>query len=213
MNAKRRRSGRFLVVDGPDGVGKSTQVQLLVEQLDQRKVHTLSLREPGGTTAGEIIRSLLLEKRQERLTAVAESFLFQAARAQLVEEVIRPALKRGTWVVCDRFTLSTLVYQGAAGKVNAQAIERMSEIATGGLRPDLYVVLWADPRVCVGRRRDREADRMESKGAKFLRDVSAAYKRLASRGRGCKLIDAGAPIEEVRARIWKLVEPLLGKQA
>ncbi|MBE7463252.1 MAG: dTMP kinase [Planctomycetes bacterium] len=212
MSAARAKSkaGRFIVVDGPDGVGKSTQVQLLVEQLDMRGVHTLSLREPGGTTAGEIIRSLLLEKRQEKLTAVAEAFLFQAARAQLVAEVIRPALARGTWVVCDRFTLSTLVYQGDAGHVSARAIQQLSELSTGGLKPDLYLVLWAATTVCVGRRAEREADRMESKGARFLRDVSGAYKRHAERGRGkYKLVDAAGPIEEVRARLWKHVERLL----
>lgn len=198
------------MLDGPDGAGKSTQVQLLTEQLAKRGIHTLSLREPGGTTAGEVIRSLLLERRQDRLTPVAETFLFEAARAQLVEEVIRPALAQGTWVICDRFTLSTLVYQGYAGGVDAKAIDQMSKLATGGLKPNLYLVLWVDASVGIARRESRQADRMEAKGKKFIEDVSKAYKKLAGgRASPYAFIQAGGLVEEVRTRIWAQVEKLI----
>jgi len=204
------RRGRFIVLDGPDGAGKSTQVQLLAEQLARRGIHTLSLREPGGTTAGEVIRSLLLERRQDRLTPVAETFLFEAARAQLVTEVIHPALASGTWVICDRFTLSTLVYQGNAGGVDPKAIEQMSRLATGGLRPDLYLVLWVDAVMGIARRESRQADRMEAKGRQFIEAVSKAYKKFASgRRAGYAFVQAGGLVEDVRSRIWAHVEKLL----
>lgn len=204
------KRGRFIVLDGPDGAGKSTQVQLLTEQLEKRGHHTLALREPGGTTAGEVIRSLLLERRQDRLTPVAETFLFQAARAQLVDEIIRPSLARGTWVICDRFTISTLVYQGYAGGVSPKEIERMSALATGGLSPDLYLVLWVPPHVGLVRRSNRSADRMESKGDDFLRAVSAGYKKaLGLRRNKLTPIEAGGLVEDVRAQIWSHVERML----
>ncbi|MBI3831983.1 MAG: dTMP kinase [Planctomycetes bacterium] len=198
------------MLDGPDGAGKSTQVQLLTEQLAKRGIHSISLREPGGTTAGEVIRSLLLERRQDKLTPVAETFLFEAARAQLVEEIVRPALQSGTWVICDRFTLSTLVYQGYAGGVDPKAIELMSKVATGGLQPDLYLVLWVDAAVGIARREARQADRMEAKGRRFIEAVSAAYKKLA-RGKHGKyaFIEAGGLVEGVRTQVWKQVEQLL----
>ena len=208
--AARRSRGCFIVLDGPDGAGKSTQVQLLTEQLAKRGVATLALREPGGTTAGEVIRSLLLERRQDRLTPVAETFLFEAARAQLVEEVIRPSLRAGTWVICDRFTLSTLVYQGYAGGVDLKDIEHMSRVATGGLQPDLYIVLWVNAATGIARRQSRQADRMEAKGDAFIRKVSAAYRKLArQRHRKLAFVEADGLVEKVRARVWQEVEQLL----
>lgn len=198
------------MLDGPDGAGKSTQARWLAWELQRRGIRTRLLREPGGTQAGEAIRALLLERRALRLTAAAETFLFEAARAQLVAEVIRPALARGTWVICDRFTLSTLAYQGCAGGVNLQAIKRMSELATGGLRPALYLVLWVDVQTGLQRRKDRAADRMEAKGRAYLQAVSDAYRKLASKAKGqLKLMDARGSEEEVRAQIWKSVAAFL----
>jgi dTMP kinase len=192
--------GRFIVLDGPDGAGKTTQAALLRDRLEERGLRVLLLREPGGTKAGEAIRGLLLEHRHVDLSPLAEAFLFQAARAQLVGEVIRPALARGLWVVCDRFTLSTQVYQGVAG----------SEVATGGLRPDLYCVLCVSPRVGLARRADRAADRMEAKGRRFTREVFAAYAREARRfPKRYRLVDGAAAPAEVQARIWAHVERLL----
>ena len=198
------------MLDGPDGSGKSTQARLLADELERRGIETLLLREPGGTATGEAIRKLLLMRGAMAIGPLAEAFLFQAARAQLSEEVIRPALRRGAWVLCDRFSLSTLVYQGFAGGVPPRAVEALSALAAGGLWPDKYLVLWVPFSVGLQRREHRAADRMESKGAKFLRAVAAAYKRAALSAPGrYELVDGRGTVGAVRERIWRRVEELL----
>jgi dTMP kinase len=201
-----------VVIEGPDGAGKSTQLKLLAKGLAARGVRSAALREPGGTPAGEAIRRLLLKRGAIRLTPLAEAFLFEAARAQLVHDVVRPTLARGAWVLTDRYWLSTLIYQGYAGGVDPRAIAWMSDLATGRLKPDLYIVLGVPPEVGQKRRRRRQraTDRMESRGPGFLEAVSNAYRRLARRARGdLKFIDGRASIAEVQRRIWAYVEPLL----
>lgn len=208
--AKKPAPGRLIVLDGPDGAGKSTQVKLLAERLEQRGLRVQLLREPGGTSAGEEIRKLVLEQRQHDLSPLAETFLFQAARAQLVESVIRPELAAGTWILCDRFTLSTLVYQGLAGKVGRKPIEALSEIATAGVKPDRYIVLWVPLITGIGRRASRANDRMESKGDAFLAAVSKGFRGEAKKfPKRYQFVDGAAPMDVVRERIWKKVEPLL----
>ena len=210
QSASRNRQGRFIVLDGPDGSGKSTQARLLAETLKQRGTEVLLLREPGGTATGEAIRKLLLQRGAMAICPLAEAFLFQAARAQLVEEVIRPALRRGTWVLCDRFSLSTLVYQGFAGGVPPHAVEELSALAAGGLWPDKYLVLWVPVKEGLRRRAHRAADRMEAKGAKFLRDVAAAYRHAALHApQRYELVDGRGTVAAVRRRIWGRVEGLL----
>lgn len=201
-----RRRGRFVVLDGPDGAGKSTQAKRLAEHLKTQGIDALLLREPGGTAAGEAVRSLVLEHRKDHLFALTETFLFQAARAQLIQEVIKPALAAGKWVICDRFSLSTLVYQGFAGGVAPKVVKTLTTLACDGIKPDLYLVLWVSPKVGVARRADRAADRMESKGEKFIRDVAEAYRREARRSREYVFLDGSGTLDEVQARIWTKVE-------
>ena len=199
-------SGKFIVLDGPDGAGKSTQVQRLGAALRERGIDVLVLREPGGTSVGEEIRKILLEKKNLAIDPLAETLLFQAARAQLVREVIRPALARGTWVLCDRFDLSTLVYQGLAGGVERASIEALTRVAVADARPDRYFVLWVDRKLGEERRAARAADRMESKGSEFLERVAAAFRTEAL---ACPerytLIDGAGAEDVVFATIWALL--------
>lgn len=206
----KRHKGKFIIIDGPDGAGKTTQTHLLAQELDKLGLRTLMLREPGGTPAGEAIRALVLEHRRIALEPLAEAFLFQAARAQLVREVILPALERGDWVLCDRFSLSTLVYQGYAGGLNLSEVEELTRTATAGLDPDAYLVLWVPLQTGIERRNNRQADRMESKGDDFLRQVSDAFhKEALKHPKKYSLIDGSGSIEDVRKRIWQRIEPLL----
>jgi dTMP kinase len=206
----RGKTGRLIVLDGPDGAGKSTQVRLLKEALEARRVKVLALREPGGTAAGEAIRKLVLEQREIGLSPLTETFLFQAARAQLIEEVVKPALKKGTWVVCDRFFLSTLVYQGYAGGVDKGVVETLSKVACAGVVPDVYLVVWVKPSMGIQRRAARAADRMEAKGIQFIKDVASAFRReTLKRPRQFRFVDGAGTPEAVQARIWAQVEPLL----
>jgi dTMP kinase len=210
--SSRKKQGRFIVLDGPDGAGKSTQAQWLKRELEEHGQSVLLLREPGGTPAGEAIRKLLLEQKEIGLSALTETFLFQAARAELMLSVIEPALKKGQWVVCDRYTLSTLVYQGLAGGVEPSVVETLSQLATSGRKPDRYLILWVSPKTGVTRRAHRANDRMESKGDAFVKKVSQAFKSEAEkRPKEFSLIDGSGSIEEVQDLIWKQIVPLLEK--
>ena len=202
--------GRFIVLDGPDGVGKTTHAKTLCAALQSHGITVNALREPGGTALGEAIRKLLLDQNKIQIDALAEAFLFQAARAQLINEVIRPALERGEWIVCDRFTLSTLVYQGYAGGIKKKTIKDLSAAAVNGLKPDAYFVLWVPSEITAERRAIRSADRMESKGDEYLNNVAKGFqKESKQRGNKFKRIDGRGTQEEVQKRIWAQIEPLL----
>jgi dTMP kinase len=157
--------GFFLVLDGPDGGGKTAQAARLVDWLRTVGLDVVSCRDPGGTALGNRIRSLVMDRDAIAIALGAEMLLFMASRAQMIEEVIRPALEAGRVVVCDRFTLATIVYQGYAGGLDPAAIARVGAVATGGLLPDLTIVLDVPPAVArarVGPARDRIEDRPES---------------------------------------------------
>lgn len=184
------------MLEGPDGSGKSTQAGLLVKALEGRGISVEHLRDPGGTAAGDAIRGILLGGHA--LVREAETFLFLASRAQLVAERIRPALAAGRTVVCERFTLSTVVYQGAAAGMagDPAAMDRLwktVEISAGGLVPDLWIVLDVDPDLGIGRKR-REAtplDRIERKGPEYHRAVREGYLAEARRIPGAVILPPG----------------------
>lgn len=203
MSSGRHR--RFITVEGGDGAGKTTQLALLSEYLTARGVpHTL-LREPGGTPAGEAIRAMLLEPGHT-LQVTTEALLYAASRAELVHQVIKPALAAGKVVICDRFVDSSLVYQGIAGGFGLDAVRAINRYATGGLEPGLTLLLDL-PAAEAGRRRGgRDADRMEGKGEQFLERVQQGYRTLAAAERDrIRIVDASRDVAAVQADIRTIV--------
>jgi dTMP kinase len=190
----------FVSIEGIDGSGKSTQAGLLAEALGSQ---TLLVREPGGTDAAERVRALLAEPTIE-LDPMAELLLFCAARADLVRRVIRPALEEGRDVVSDRFADSTAAYQGAARGLGIELAERLSDAATGGLAPDLTVLLWIDPEIAA--RRSVGDDRFEAEGLGFQSSVASAYEQIAVRYPD-RVVKVGAEgsVDEVHARVMEAV--------
>jgi len=190
-------SGRFLVFDGPDGSGKSTQIDRFSSWCQQHDVGVELVREPGGTAIGEAIRGVLLDPAHEEMTVRAEMLLYMASRSQLVRERIRPALDQGRMVLADRFISSTLAYQGTAGGLEAQEILDVGRVATDGIEPDLVVIFDVDEET----RRSRmgaEQDRIERKDSAFHARVREGYLAQARRDPSRHLvIDAGVSEEEV----------------
>ena len=194
-------SGKFIVLEGIEGSGKSTQARLLAEWLAGAGVDALHTREPGGTKLGEEVRTLLLHSID--MPPLTELLLMLAARATLVAEVIRPALEAGRMVIADRFDISTVAYQGYGRGLPLEDVRLANRIATGGLVPDLVLLLDAPQSVGIARRAaTRPADdRIESAGRKFHDRVSEAYRLLAREGGNMRLIDATLPAAEVHAAI------------
>jgi dTMP kinase len=203
------RDGLFLSLDGIDGTGKSTQCRLLAEWLRERGCDVVSCVEPGGTPVGQELRQIVLSHRHD-LTPECEALLFMASRAQLVHEVIRPALRRGAVVVSDRFLLSTVVYQGHAGRLDVDQLWEVGQLSTGGLEPDLTIVLDLPVERALERRQARSADRMESKPIEFHRRVRDGF--LVEAGRNPErihVVDASPGVEVVQAEVRRQVAPLL----
>ena len=177
----------FITFEGIDGSGKSTQAELLAEHLQAESRDVLALREPGGTPLGERIRELLLDGPE--MSPWAEAALFAAARAELVESVIRPALARGAVVVCDRYLDSSLVYQGIARGLGIEAVYELNAAATGALLPDLTFVLLIAPE--RARLTSRDPDRIEREDEAFVRRLDEGYRKIVSMFPGrCVPLDA-----------------------
>jgi len=190
--------GRLIAFEGVEGAGKSTQLELLRRQLEGRGREVVVTREPGGTPVGERVRALLLDPEVE-IHPRAEALLFAAARAELVERVIRPALERGAVVLCDRYLDSSLAYQGGARGLGRGPVEEVNRLATGGLLPDLVVLLDLDPADGL-RRRQGDRDRIEAQDLDFHRRVREAFRALAAADpKRFAVVDAAAPVPEVAA--------------
>jgi dTMP kinase len=198
-------SGVFVVLEGGDGSGKSTQIPLLSARLRDAGREVVVTREPGGTDTGARIRALVLGGGA--IDPSTEALLIAADRAEHVAEVIRPALTRGAVVVSDRFVPSSLAYQGVARGLGVDEIARLSEWATRGLEPDLVIVLDV-PAEEAARRRAGPQDRMEREPDSFRAAVNEAYRDLAARF-GWTVIDGAAPVDVVADQIWTAVRPLI----
>lgn len=203
-------SGVFISFEGVDGCGKSTQVRLLAEALRREGRTVLTLREPGGTAAAERIRGLLADP-DTPLEPLAELLLFCAARADLVAREIRPALARGETVICDRFTDSTVAYQGVARGLGRERVAGLNQVATGGLEPDLTVYLRLEPELALARALAQEdgGDRFEAEGPAFQRAVAAAYEELATtEPERIAVVEASGDPEQVHGRVLARIEEL-----
>ena len=196
----------FITLEGGEGVGKTTQQALLAQQLGQAGYPCLCTREPGGTALGLALREILLHG--DPLTPLAELFLYAADRAEHVQKCILPALAAGQVVVCDRFTDSTLAYQGYGRGLDLEKIRQLNHLATGGLQP--HLTLWLDLPPEVGLARTGLADRLEQERLEFHRRVHQGFQALAAaEPQRIVRIDAGGSPLEVAARIWSVVKPRL----
>jgi dTMP kinase len=209
--------GLFITFEGSEGCGKSTQVQRLAARLEREGIPFLLTREPGGTPIGEKIRDLLqFAPEGAAMRAETEVLLFEASRSQLVREVIEPALERGLLVISDRFFDSTTVYQGAARRLDPQAVEQLNAFAVGACRPHITFVLDVDVATARERllRRVRPvgaSDRMEQEPVEFYERVCAAYRELAFREKGrLQLIDGARIADEIEADIWRILRSKFG---
>lgn len=205
-------SGRFVTLEGGEGVGKSTQARRLAVALRERGLDVVETREPGGSPGAEAIRGLLLEGEERRWTIEAEALLFAAARADHVARTIRPALDRGAWVVCDRFLDSSIAYQGIAGGLGPDPVRRLHEVGSGGLLPDRTLLLTLDATEADARARARDAggaDRIGARDASFHRAVADAFLTLAAEDpRRIRMVSAGGPAQAVTQRLLAAVEDL-----
>ncbi len=196
----------FVTFEGIDGSGKTTQAALLAEWAAGQGHEVVAVREPGGTPLGERIRELLLDGPE--MTPWAEAALFAAARAELAERVIRPALLRDAWVICDRYVDSSLAYQGSARGLGVAAVRELNAAATGGLAPDQTFVLLVDPEVALARRAGRP-DRIEREDGEFVRRVDRGYRELvASSPDRFVVLDGALPAEKLAERVRHTVRRL-----
>lgn len=205
--------GRFITLEGGEGAGKSTHIRQLASWLQSLGLDVVTTREPGGTEGAEAIRRLLVEGAVDRWDAISETFLLNAARHDHVERLIRPALARGAWVLCDRYIDSTLVYQGVAKGQPLEMLLKLHEQATGPLWPDLTLMLDLPPEVGLARAAGRAGaeTRFEAHDLSFHEQLRRGFLDLASRYNDrCAVIDATDPLDIVSAAIENTVRERLG---
>lgn len=198
----------FITFEGPEGSGKTTQIGLLAADLIERRHRVFITREPGGTAIGEAVRAVLLNPAHVEMSERAEALLFNAARAQLVDQMIRPALERGETVLCDRYGDSTLAYQGYGHGQPLEPLRRLIAYATGGLVPDLTVYLDLDVRVGLARKRigaAEEWNRIEEKALAYHEAVRRGYLEMAAADPRWLVVDAAQPVDAIRQIILQRV--------
>ena len=201
--------GKLITFEGIDGAGKSTQIQLLEAEFNKLGILYKTFREPGGTDLSEKIREILLDKDNLELYSNAESLLFAAARAQLTVEQIKPAIAKGECVICDRFTDSTIAYQGHGRGLNIKNLEIINNIATEGLTPDITFILDIDPGKASERMRAESPDRMEAAGIEFFQKIRQGYHQIMEQKQNrCSLING----EQSQENVFKEINQLIMKR-
>ena len=207
--------GFFITLEGPDGAGKGTQGRRLVEHLRRAAVDVLNTREPGGTSIGERIRRVLLDDTHREMAPETEMLLFAASRAQFVREVVRPALARGTTVLSERYVDASLAYQGFGRGLDVALVRTVNDVATGGLLPDLTLLLDIDPAIglervqAAGRAGAAGGDRLEQETLAFHQRVRAGFLQLARESpKRFVVIDAQGDVERVRREVVRAVDGL-----
>jgi dTMP kinase len=211
--------GFFITFEGTEGCGKSTQVELLVRQLRALGHRVRALREPGGTPIGEEIRQTLKHsKNNHAMTPEAELLLMNASRAQLVREIIRPALAAGEIILCDRFYDSTTAYQGYGRQLDLQMVEAVIDVAVGETRPDLTLLLTVSQEISELRRAVRQSslpfmrDRMEEADESFFARVAKGYEAIAAaEPNRIRVLDGSGAVENICEKIWEIIQPILPK--
>jgi len=210
------RRGAFITLEGGEGAGKSTQIKIIVEKLRALRIAALATREPGGTPNAELIREVLLSGQLQHLGPKAEAILFSAARIDHIDNLIKPALEQGTWVVCDRFLDSTRAYQGSQGKLEEGFLSALERVTLGSLMPDLTLILDVPAeigleRASLRRGADMAQDRFEKEDLSFHRGLRAAFLEIAkAEPERCVVIDASRDQRHVTDAIWTaIVERLL----
>ena len=205
------RRGCFLVLDGPEGAGKTTQVQRLVQRLRDAGRKATSVHDPGSTPVSERIREVLLDRRLPEMDARTEVFLYMASRAEMVARIVRPALDVGLIVVCDRFVSSTVAYQGYAGGIEPELIWDLGRTACGGIEPNLTVILDLPVQEGLARaRRLAEPDRIEAKDQTFHEKVRQGFLSMAeARPQVFAVVDASQPPDAVAEAIWEAAKRVL----
>jgi dTMP kinase len=199
----------FITFEGGEGSGKSTQARILLAKLEEQHIPALLTHEPGGTALGDKLRKMLKAEQGTAISPRAELLLFAASRAQLMDELIRPALKQGKVVICDRFIHSTIVYQGCGRGLDGAIVEAANSLATGGLKPDLTILLDIPPEQGLARRRSL-ADRFELEDLSFHDRVREGYLKTAVAEPGRWLVaDASLPKAQIADIIWGRVSQLL----
>tara|TARA_B110000438_G_scaffold269246_1_gene285479 strand:+ start:88 stop:720 length:633 start_codon:yes stop_codon:yes gene_type:complete len=195
----------FITFEGIDGSGKSTQAKILVEKLQSLNLETLFLREPGGTSISEEIRSVLLNNREDEMSSRSEALLMCASRAQLTKDIISPELKAGKWIIADRYADSTLAYQGGGRGLNLDWLIKLNQFATYGIEPNLTFYIDIEPEVGFQRRKGLSSDRIESAGLDFQSDIRQKYLEIVDNfGDRCVIIDGNLSVDEISNYIWNV---------
>ena len=204
-------NGKLIVFEGPDGSGKTTILKKVNQQLSKQGYKLMLVREPGGTEISEKIREIIIDNDNVNMSAKTESLLFAASRAQLIDEKIRPGLENGKIILCDRFVLSSLTYQGVGRGLGIEEVKAINDFATDNIRPDLTIFFNIDYKTALVRKRENfSADSLENEDFNFHKKIFDAYLDIAQKyNRDIKQVDATRSIEEVSSDVLNLIKDLL----